>query len=250
MKKILEIITSAIPIIIFIITWELLSLLEIVPSFLFPPFSRVIMKFIMITATGELVYHFCRSLFRVLIGFSLGATMGILVGILMGYNKLVEKTLGPILYLLYPIPTLGWLPLLLIWIGINELLPITLIFICSFFPLLYNTMAGVKLVDRQLIKVAKTLGASDFQILIEIVIPIAIPNIFTGLRLEAGMAWRTVLAAEMIAIPVGLGALAMKAQSLLLVDVIIDVLITLSVVCLLFEKIFEILEQKLTRMWM
>ena len=167
----------------------------------------------------------------------------------MGYNKLVEKTLGPILYLLYPIPTLGWLPLLLIWIGINELLPITLIFICSFFPLLYNTMAGVKLVDKQLIKVAKTLGASNFQILVEIVVPIAIPNIFTGLRLEAGMAWRTVLAAEMIAIPVGLGALAMKAQSLLLVDVIIDVLITLSVVCLLFEKIFEILEQKLTRMW-
>ena len=238
-----------IPIFLFLAGWEIIARVNLVPMYLFPPFSEVIVSFIKITLSGELPYNFLMSFFRVLAGFSLGTSTGILMGVVMGYSKTIEKALNPIFYILYPIPVLGWLPLFVIWIGINDMLPITLVFICSFFPLLYNTMTGVKEVNPQIIKVAKTLGASDLQILTEIVFPLALPNIFTGLRLEAGMAWRTVLAAEMIAIPVGLGALSMKAQSLLLIDVIIDVLIVLAVVCLVFEKFFEIIEKKLTATW-
>jgi len=240
---------GVIPIFLFLVCWEIISRANFVPSYLFPPFSEVLISFVRISLCGELPYNFLMSFFRVLVGFTLGTSAGILIGVIMGYNQVIEKALNPIFYILYPIPTLGWLPLLVIWIGINDLLPITLVFLCSFFPLLYNTMTGVKEVDPQLIKVAKTLGASDLQILMDIIFPLALPNIFTGLRLEAGMAWRTVLAAEMIAIPVGLGALAIKAQSLLLIDVIIDVLIVLSIICLLFEKIFEIIEKKITAAW-
>ncbi|MGQ4832587.1 MAG: ABC transporter permease [Candidatus Asgardarchaeia archaeon] len=250
LKSMFNQLLGILPVVVFIISWEFISKLNIIPSYLFPPFSQVIISFIELTLNGELPYHFFRSFMRVMIGFTLGASTGIIVGIGMGYNSLLEKTLNPILYLLYPIPALGWLPLLLIWIGINDILPIALIFICSFFPLLYNTITGVKSVDPKLIKVAKTLGATELQILSEIVIPLALPNIFTGLKLESGMAWRTVLAAEMIAMPVGLGALSMKAQSLLMIDVIIDVLVVLSLICLLFEKVLELLERKLTAEWM
>ena len=237
------------PIFSFILLWEIVPRINLVPSYLFPPFSEVIISFIKITISGELPYNFLMSFIRVLVGFSLGTSTGILLGVLMGYNRVIERALNPTFYILYPIPALGWLPLFVIWIGINDLLPITLVFLCSFFPLLYNTMTGVKEVDNQLIKVARTLGASDLRILRDIIFPLALPNIFTGLRLEAGMAWRTVLAAEMIAIPVGLGALSIKAQSLLLIDVIIDVLIVLATICLIFEKAFEIIERKLTMAW-
>lgn len=137
----------------------------------------------------------------------------------------------------------------MLWIGINEMLPITLIFICSFFPVLYNTVTGIKQVDADYILVARTLGASEGRILFAVVLPLALPNIFTGLRLEAGMAWRTVIAAEMVAIPTGIGALLMRAESLMRIDIIIVCLIVLAVMCLVFENLFAWLERRLTGGW-
>ena len=129
------------------------------------------------------------------------------------------------------------------------MLPITLIFLCAFFPVLYNTITGIKGVDEDVIKAARTLGASDRKILTTVILPLAIPNIFTGLRLEAGMAWRVVIAAEMVAIPTGIGALMMRAESLLRVDIIIVCLMVLSVMCLLFERFFQYMEKKVTDGW-
>ena len=171
------------------------------------------------------------------------------MGTIMGWNKIANRALNPLISLFYPIPALGWIPLLMLWIGINEMLPITLIFICSFFPVLYNTITGIKNIDGDYIKAAKSLGASDLQLLTTVVIPLALPNIFTGLRLEAGMAWRVIIAAEMIAIPTGIGALLMKAESLIRIDIIIVCLIVLALMSLLFEKFFQYLEIRFTARW-
>jgi NitT/TauT family transport system permease protein len=129
------------------------------------------------------------------------------------------------------------------------MLPITIIFICSFFPVLYNTVTGIRNVDKQYIQVARTLGASDARILTTVVMPLALPNIFTGLRLEAGMAWRVIIAAEMVAIPTGIGALMMRAESLIRIDIIIVCLIVLAVMCLIFERFFQYLEARITTKW-
>ena len=218
-------------------------------QFFFPPFSTVIEQFYHLIANGVLVDNFLRSFFRVIIGFVAGSIAGLAVGIMMGWVDRLNKALNPIVSLLYPIPALGWLPLLMIWIGINELLPITIIFICSFFPVLYNTVTGIKNVDKDYIRVARTLGASDAKILATVVLPLALPNIFTGFKLEAGMAWRVIIAAEMVAIPTGIGALMIKAESLIRIDIIIVCLIVLAVMCLSFEKFFEYLETKMTAKW-
>jgi NitT/TauT family transport system permease protein len=202
-----------------------------------------------LSTSGVLGQNFLSSLTRVLIGFSAGSITGITLGTFMGWYKIADRALNPLISLFYPIPTLGWIPLLMLWIGINEMLPVMLIFICSFFPILYNTITGIKNVDRDYIKAARSLGASDFQLLTTVVIPLALPNIFTGLRLEAGMAWRVVIAAEMVAIPTGIGALLMKAESLIRVDIIIVCLIVLAIMCLIFEKLFGFLEMKLTSRW-
>jgi NitT/TauT family transport system permease protein len=238
------------PVAVFLAVWELVARLNLVPGDLsFPPFSAVVLEFYHLTASGVLGDNFLASLIRVLIGFCAGSIAGIAVGMVMGWAENINKTLHPIVSLFYPIPALGWLPLLMLWIGINEMLPIAIIFICSFFPVLYNTVTGIRNVDKQYIQVARTLGASDTRILATVVMPLALPNVFTGLRLEAGMAWRVIIAAEMVAIPTGIGALMMKAESLIRIDIIIVCLIVLAVMCLIFERFFQYLEARITTKW-
>lgn len=241
---------GVLPVAIFLAVWEIVARLNVVPGqFFFPPFSTVVMEFYYLTANGVLGENFLSSLTRVLIGFCAGSIAGIVVGTVMGWRDGINKTLHPIISLFYPIPALGWLPLLMLWVGINEMLPITIIFICSFFPVLYNTVTGIRNVDKDYIRGARTLGASDARILTTVVMPLALPNIFTGLRLQAGMAWRVIIAAEMVAIPTGIGALMMKAESLIRIDIIIVCLVVLAVMCLAFEKFFEYLEDKMTAKW-
>lgn len=239
-----------VPVIVFFTIWEIVARLNLYPEqFFFPPFSVVIYELYNLAVSGILGKNFLSSLIRVLIGFCAGSLSGILLGVIMGWQEVINKALNPIISLIYPIPALGWLPLLMLWIGINELLPVTIIFICSFFPVLYNTVTGIKNVDKYYIRAAKTLGASNIRVLATVVIPLALPNIFTGLRLEAGMAWRVIIAAEMVAIPTGIGALMMKAESLMRIDIIIVCLMLLSLMCLLFERFFAYLEAKITSKW-
>jgi len=249
-NKIFKLKWEIIPIVIFLGTWEIIARLDLMPGqFFFPPFSDVVMEFWYLAVSGVLGRNFLSSLIRVLIGFSAGSIAGLFIGIIMGWNNLANKALNPIISLIYPIPALGWLPLLMLWFGIGEILPIAIIFICSFFPILYNTVTGIKNVDKNYISVARTLGASDLKILSSVVVPLALPNIFTGLKLESGMAWRVIIAAEMVAIPTGIGALMMKAESLIRIDIIIVCLIVLGIMCLSFEKFFASLEKKLTNRW-
>jgi len=237
-----------IPIFIFAAGWEILARLAGSP--LFPPISAVLQEFYsLLVPNGMLVHHFTASLIRVITGFAMGSIAGLLVGILIGWNQIAERALSPLISILYPIPALGWLPLLMLWVGINEILPILIIFICSFFPILYNTVTGIKSVDVRFIKAARVLGASDSQILWRVILPLALPNIFTGLKLEAGMAWRVIVAAEMVAIPTGIGVLLMKAESIIRVDIIMVCLLILSLMCLSFEKFFHYLEAKFTHHW-
>jgi NitT/TauT family transport system permease protein len=238
------------PIIVFLAVWEIVARLDLIPGhFAFPPFSAVLVEFYHLTASGVLGDNFLASLVRVLIGFCAGSIAGIAMGIIMGWREGINKALHPIISLFYPIPAIGWLPLLMLWIGINEMLPITIIFICSFFPVLYNTVTGIRNVNKDYIQAARTLGASDARILATVVMPLALPNIFTGLRLEAGMAWRVIVAAEMVAIPTGIGALLIQAESLIRIDIIIVCLIVLAVMCLAFDKFFGYLEDKMTAKW-
>jgi NitT/TauT family transport system permease protein len=242
--------TGIIPILIIILIWELSAKLQFFPGQVyFPPFSDIVKEFFNLIQNGMLLKNFFSSFFRVVIGLITGSAAGILVGILMGWNEAFNKILHPIASLLYPIPALGWLPLFMLWFGINEILPIAVVFICSFFPVLYNTFTGIKNVDEGYVRAAKILGANNFKILTNIVIPIASPSIFTGLKLNAGLAWRVIIAAEMIAIPTGIGALMLKAENLIRIDIIIICLALLSVMCYLFERLFTRIENKLTEKW-
>jgi NitT/TauT family transport system permease protein len=239
-----------VPVLVLLGVWEITARLKLIPGGnLFPAFSVVVIEIKEMIAGGILLPHFFSSLGRVAAGFAAGSVTGILLGVWMGWSERVHRWCRPIISLLYPIPALGWMPVLMLWVGVNELLPIVIIFICSFFPVLYNTVTGIRQVPSDLIDAARMLGASDLAILRRVVVPLALPNIFTGLRLEAGMAWKVVIAAEMVAIPTGIGALMMRAESLVRVDIILVCLIVLSVMCLVFERFFGFLEEKTTGRW-
>ena len=212
-------VVGCVPIIVFTLVWECATRMQVVPGYLFPPFSTVIVTLYGLLVSGVLLDNLASSLFRVLAGLLLGSVAGIMMGTVMGCREVIDRSFHPILSLLYPIPAIGWAPLLMIWIGIGEILPIILIFLCSFFPVLYSTITGIKGVDPDVINAARTLGASDLRVPVTIILPLALPDIFTGLRLGAGMAWRVVIAAEMVAIPTGIGALLIRSESLLRVDV-------------------------------
>jgi len=235
------------PILIVIVAWEILGWINNTP--LLPPFSKVAKEFYYMLINGVLLKNLLYSFYRVIIGYILGAITGIIIGILMGISKTIERSLSPIISLLLPIPTLGWLPLMMLWIGINEMLPITLIFICAFFPVAYATLHGIKEIPKEYIYTAKTLGASNTRILFKILIPMALPSIFTGLRLEAGMVWKTVLASEMFAISTGIGAIMISAESLIRVDIIMVSLVVIGIMSFSFEKFVLLIEKFTVGRW-
>jgi len=235
------------PIIILILFWEILARLSIFPEYLFPSFTKTLSSGYMLIRDGVLWINLLASLVRVTAGFLMGSLTGIFLGILMGYRDTIYKTLHPIFSLLMPIPALGWLPLLILWVGVNEALPILLVFICSFFPVLYNTISGIRNVDKKYVEIARSLGATSRRAFIDIILPLALSSIFTGLRLEAGMAWRTIVAAEMIAIPVGIGALMITSQYLIRVDIIMVCLVVLALMTLISEKILIWAENKIIK---
>lgn len=240
---------ALVPVLFFLAFWEAAARLFVDNPALLPPFSAVLREAIELLRTGELWLHFQKSLLRVVIGFSAGSLAGLLIGIMLGWKDILYRNLNPVISLLYPIPALGWLPIFMLWFGIGELLPIAVIFMCSFFPVLYNTASGIRSVNPVMIRAARSLGASDTVILVTVVLPLSLPSIFTGFRLEAGMAWRVIIAAEMVAIPTGIGALLMRAESLVRVDIVIVCLMVLSVMCFIFERFFLLLEQRITGRW-
>jgi NitT/TauT family transport system permease protein len=249
-RKFLKILPGLVSILIAVAVWEISARIHVGEggSFL-PPFSEVMVQLYKLGQQGTLWHHFSSSLLRVLAGLCIGVMGGFLTGLLMGYQEMIRRSLGPLLSLLYPIPALGWLPLLMIWIGINESLPVVIIAISTFFPMYYSTVSGIRAVDRRVIQAAKILGATNMRILKTVVVPLALPSIFAGLRLSSGMSWRVVIAAEMLAIPTGIGALLMQAESLIRVDVIIGCLFILAIMCYCCENLIGLVEKSLTKGW-
>ncbi len=233
---------SLLPIVFFLIIWEFVGRLPTVPEYLFPPFSSVVVK--LFAVKGLLLKNIFFTLFRVAMGLIFGAISGIALGLLAGINKKANQFMTPIVSIIYPIPSIGWIPVLMIWFGISNSVPIIAIFICSFFPIFLNTVRGVKDIDQSVIYAAKTMGTSKACLIRKIILPLALPNIFTGFRLESGMALRTGVVAEMLAIPSGLGYLLMKGQSLIDTQLIFAVLIVMGIISLIIDYAARTVEVK------
>ncbi|BBB89524.1 putative aliphatic sulfonates transport permease protein SsuC [Methylomusa anaerophila] len=185
--------------------WEILPLMGIVDYRSLPPFSDVILGLVEITLTGELFTHMVSSLQRSLAGFVLAVALAVPLGILMGWFKRFERIVDPLVQTCRNTPVLALYPLFILFFGLGELAKISIIFYGSLWPILINTIEGVKTVDALLIKAARSMSISRLFLFTRVILPAAVPSILTGLRISATRSVIILVAAEMLGASSGLG---------------------------------------------
>jgi taurine transport system permease protein len=163
-------------------------------------------------ANGDLVMDIAVSARRVFLGFALAALVAVPLGIVMGVWRPAKAIMDPFVSLLRPLPSITWIPLTILWLGIGEAQKIAIVFMGSWIYILLYTVESTRRVDPLLIRAARNLGAGDVAVMREVILPGALPGIITGLKVTLAISWSCVLTAEMIAAQNGLGALIWQAK--------------------------------------
>lgn len=205
---------------------------------LLPPPTAIGKAAVELIASGELLMHLWQSLKRELIAFAF-ALAAVPIGIAMGWSRRVHEQIDPIIEILRPIPPIAWIPLSILWLGIGNAQNQFIIFLGIFFPLLINTIQGVKNIEPNIVRAAQCLGASQWQILKRVVLPATLPQIFTGIRIGFGVGWMALVAAELVGASSGLGFLINDARSLLRTEVVILGMLTIGLVGLLIDLLIR-----------
>lgn len=232
--------------VLFLGLWQAAASLKLVDPVFLPAPSTIVSSFVATLEDGAILINSLISLRRVLLGFAAGAVLGVPLGLAMGLYRDVENFFDPLVELLRPIPPLAWIPLSIIWLGIEESPKIFIIFLGAFFPILLATVAGVRNVDPILIRAARSLGAGNRDIYLRVVLPAAVPGILTGLRVGLGVAWTCLVAAELIAARAGLGYMIAAARRFLVTEVVIMGMLVIGLLGVLMEAALRAIEQRLT----
>jgi taurine transport system permease protein len=228
--------------------WFFVSEIEIVPPLFLPSPLKVIGKFIEISTEGyrghTLAGHVLISMYRILAGFFLGCLAGIPIGISMGLSKIVRGTMDPIIELYRPVPPLAFIPLIIVWMGIGDQGKIFLLFLAVFSIMVINARSGVRSVTIEKIHAAYSLGANRWQVLFHVILVNALPEIFTGMRVAMGVAWGTLVAAEMVAATSGIGWMVLNSARFLRTDIVIMGIIVMGIIGYMFDLIMRSIEKK------
>ena len=187
--------------------------------------------------SGTILTHLLASMQRVYGGFALAIAIGIPLGLMIGKVKIIRQMLDPTLSLLRPIPVTAWLPLSMIFFGLGPRSAIFLVFLGAFYPILLNTIFGVRSVDPRLFEAASMLGCDGSRMFRQVVLPAAMPGIFNGLRLAHGFAWILIVVGEMTGVPTGLGSVIMDGRTLSRTDLVITGMIIIGIAGFLTDRI-------------
>jgi ABC-type nitrate/sulfonate/bicarbonate transport system permease component len=200
------------PLIALVLAWEALSRSGTVSAFLLPPLSAVLQRVWDDAVSGDLTINLGMTLYRALAGFAIAAVGGVALGILMTRNRFVRWFFDPIVSVGFPMPKIAFLPIFMLWLGLYDVSKISMAAFNAIFPVIVATIAAAEGVDRQLLWSARSLGASERQLLREIVFPAALPQILTGLQVALPVSMIVTIVTEMLMGGQGLGG-AMIAAS-------------------------------------
>lgn len=196
--------------------WGVLSFSGAVPRQFLPAPNEVLLKFVQLLTTpfagATLPEHVASSFMRFAYGFVLAAVLGVPLGLLMGWFPWLDDIVSPLFDMLRFIAPIAWVPFAALWFGTGIGGPIMIIFAGAFPPCLINAYRGARSVDRTLIEAAQMLGTSNLRIILEILLPASIPSIVAGLRVSAGLAWQSLVGAELIVASAGVGFMMVQAQ--------------------------------------
>ncbi|MFU9136667.1 taurine ABC transporter permease TauC [Erwinia tasmaniensis] len=230
--------------------WGVTALKLIAPLFLPAP-QQVFHQLLTIASSkgfmdATLWQHLAASLTRIVIALLAAVLIGVPVGIAMGLSETVRGILDPLIELYRPVPPLAYLPLMVIWFGIGETSKILLIYLAIFAPVAMSTLAGVKSSQQVRLRAAQSLGASRWQVLWYVVLPGALPEILTGLRIGLGVGWSTLVAAELIAATRGLGFMVQSAGEFLATDVVLAGIAVIALIAFTLELGLRSVQRRLT----
>ncbi|HCM9142212.1 TPA: taurine ABC transporter permease TauC [Enterobacter hormaechei subsp. steigerwaltii] len=237
-------------VVVLAVWWAVAAQQWVSPLFLPPP-GQVLEKLITIAGPqgfmdATLWQHLGASLMRILVALLAAVIIGVPVGIAMGLSPTVRGILDPLIELYRPVPPLAYLPLMVIWFGIGETSKILLIYLAIFAPVAMSALAGVKSAQQVRIRAAQSLGASRAQILLFVILPGALPEILTGLRIGLGVGWSTLVAAELIAATRGLGFMVQSAGEFLATDVVLAGIAVIAAIAFGLELGLRALQRGLT----
>ncbi|WP_171586237.1 ABC transporter permease [Arthrobacter sp. 260] len=232
-----------------ITVWQLNSVTGLFSSVQVPPPAAVFNAAVELIQRGELWTHIGISTQRVLLGFTFGAALGLVIGSLVGLSRIADALLAPTIGALRAVPSLAWVPLLILWMKIGEDSKITLILIGAFFPVFTTVYIALRHVDRNLVEAGRAFGLSGFKLLTTVQLPAVIPAVFSGLRLGLAQAWLFLVAAELIASSLGLGYLLSDSQNNGRVDRIFLAIILLAIIGKTTDALLGIAEKWAVRRW-
>ena len=253
MKKSLKRLISAISIASVLLFWYLITDgLHLFSSYLFPSPVAVFKAFVnKLTVTvpdgGTLFTHLVASLQVALYGYFLGIVIGVPLGILMAWHRKVDLIVKPIFDLIRPIPPVGWIPLMILWVGIGQSAKAMVIFGSAVAPCIVNGYTGIKQTSQVHLWVAQTFGATRRQMLFDVAIPSALPMIFSGLKVSLGASWMALVAAEMLASTKGLGYMIQMNRMVGRADNIIVGMLMIGVVGAILSAILGLVEDRFVK---
>jgi ABC-type nitrate/sulfonate/bicarbonate transport system permease component len=241
-----------IPLLLVVVVWQILSSAGVIPAIKLPSPLQVLRGLQDLVTLGmppghQLHWHIYHSLLRVFWGYLAALVVAIPLGIAMGWSRSLNAALEPIMEMLRPIPPLAWIPIAILWFGIGNQSAAFIIFLGAFFPILLNTVSGVRTIDPLLIEAARTLNATRRFIFLKVLLPGAFPSIFTGLRIGLGIGWMTLVAAEFTGVRqgYGLGYMIMTARDIQRPDQIVAGMAVIGAIGLSIDAGLNFLERAL-----
>ncbi len=233
------------PVLLLVVWYVATDILNLTHPVILPSPTGVVRAFMRLLTSGELLNNIGASLQRIFYANCAALLLGVPLGLAMGLYKPVERLCDGLLSLFRPIPPLAWVPLSILWLGIGTLSVVFITFLAAFFAVLVNTIAGAQAVDKQLVRAAQSLGAGQRRLMLRVILPSVAPAIFTGFRVAIGVSWMSIVAAELIAAPSGLGYMIMYYREVLRTDAIIVGMLTIGVIGLTMDFATRWLERRL-----
>lgn len=233
-----------------LVLWGLVSNFGLVPPMFLPTPQAVFGKLVTTATTGfadaTLAQHLAASLARVFAALALALVVAVPVGVAIGTSRIIRGILDPLIEFYRPIPPLAYLPLVVIWFGIGEAAKILVIFLAVFAPVAIATATGVRAVPPDRLRAARALGATRLQLLRHVILPNALPEILTGVRIGLGVGWSTLVAAELVAATSGLGFMIKSAADYLVTEVVILGILVIAAVAFALEALLRVAQRRLT----
>jgi len=246
-----------VPILLFLLGWELVSGTKLVNPALISSPSEIFQILYELFKPGarsflghSILLDISQSLYRLASAFSIATVCGLGLGMLMGRNKYVHRFFDPLITMAMPIPGIAWAPIFMLWLGFGDPTIITVGALAAFFPIVYNTAAGVRSVKEKLVWSALSMGANDKTVFLKVLLPSSAAHIFTGFKLALARGWTAIISVEMIAATLlGLGYMIFTARDYLRPSIIYSGIMILAAVFYLIDKIVRWFEKHTIEKW-